>query len=90
MVLRMGGGMNFKKIYISGVLPEEWTTGGENNLVSLNLVVLTRQGNIEEIFIISEFSKGNANVRLEIVPTQTKLLTRTHLWIWISSHDKQS
>ena len=38
--------------------PEEGGAGGENNLVRLDLIVVTGQGDVKKVFVLSEFPKG--------------------------------
>ena len=58
--------------------PEERGTGGEDELVCLDLSCPTADGAVKEIFLLSDLSKGNTNVTFKIIPPQAKLLTGIH------------
>ena len=55
--------------------PEEGRAGREDHLVGLDLLIVTCQGHIEEVFVFSQLSESSANICLEVVPPQTKLFT---------------
>ena len=57
---------------------EEGAAGGEDDLVGLHLVVLARQGHVEEVPVVSEFLQRCTDVGLEIIPPQTKVVS-SHL-----------
>merc|ERR1719242_2737854 len=59
-------------------VPEEGGTGGENDFVCLHLGIITGKSDIKEVFLLTEFSESDADVGLEVVPPQAKLL-RSHL-----------
>ena len=59
-------------------VPEEGGTGGENDFVCLHLGIITGKSDIKEVFLLAEFSESDADVGLEVVPPQAKLL-RSHL-----------
>ena len=59
--------MNFQQLL------EEGTTSRKNNFVGLNALILSGQGDISEVFVSSEFSKGHLYYALEIIPLQAKL-----------------
>ena len=53
---------------------EEWAGSNENHLVRLHLLtILTGQGHISEMFVLSQISKGGFNIFLEIVPLEAQL-----------------
>ena len=58
---------------------EEGAAGGEDDLVGLHLVILARQGHVEEVPVVSEFLQRRTDVGLEIIPPQTKVVS-SHLW----------
>ena len=45
----------------------------KNQLVGLDALILTGQGDIGEVGVSSEFSKGHFHKVLEIIPIQAKL-----------------
>ena len=49
-------------------------------LVGLNLGIITGERNIKEVLLFSQFSEGNTNVRLEVVPAEAKFLCGPHGW----------
>ena len=66
-----------------GVLPqdisEEGAAGGEDDFVGWQLVIITSESYVEEVFVFTEFAKSDTNVRFEVVSAEAKLLCRTHL-----------
>ena len=64
-----------------GILPEdvaeEWAAGGDDHLVSFNLVVITGKSYVEKVLLIPELPKGPADVGLEVIPLEAELL-RAH------------
>jgi len=59
-------------------VPEERTASREDDLVSLHLGIITGESDIKEVLLLAEFSESDADVGLEVVPPQAKLL-RGHL-----------
>jgi len=59
-------------------VPEEGRAGGEDDLVRTQLVLLARQGHVEEVLVLAKLTEGNRDVALEVVPTETKLLRGRH------------
>ena len=53
---------------------KEWTTGTQYHFMSLDLFILTSNGNIKEVLIISKFSESTADVALKFIPPKTELL----------------
>ena len=65
--------MMFLFVLVQKVL-EERTGRHQDQLVSFYLLaILTSQGHISEIFVLSKISKCGVDVFLEVVPFQTKL-----------------
>ena len=52
---------------------EEGAAGTEDQFVSLNLFVITRQHNIKEFTLTSDVFEGWADVCLKVIPPKTKL-----------------
>ena len=52
---------------------EEWRTCGEYHFVRLDLLVVAGEGHVKEVFVLSEFSEGHADVAFKVIPSQTKL-----------------
>ena len=50
----------------------------EDDFVCLDLGIITGESDIEEVFLLAEFSEGDADVGLEVVPPQAELF-RGHL-----------
>ena len=61
-------------------VPEEGGTSREDDFVCLNLGIITGESDIEEVFLLAEFSEGDADVGLEVIPPQTELL-RSHIFV---------
>ena len=59
-------------------VPEERTASREDDFVSLHLGIITGEGDIKEVLLLTEFSESNADVGLEVIPPQAELL-RGHL-----------
>jgi len=57
---------------------EEGGTGGQDELVSLDLSCPNTQGAVEKIFLLSYFPKSHTDVAFKIVPAKTKFLAGTH------------
>ena len=55
--------------------PEERRAGRQDQLVCLDLPGATTQGDIEEVFLLSDLPEGCADVALKIIPTKAKLFT---------------
>ena len=54
-------------------LLKEWTGGCQDHLVRLHLLtILTGQGYISKLFVISKAPKGTVGVLFEVIPLQTK------------------
>ena len=53
--------------------PEEGAAGGQNHLVGLHLVIITSKSYVKEVFVVSQFSEGNTDVALKVIPTETEL-----------------
>ena len=51
-------------------------------LVGLNLGIITGERNIKEVLLFSQFSEGNTNVRLKVVPLEAELFGGPHGWSW--------
>ena len=54
--------------------PKERGASREYNFVCLHLLVITGQGHIKEVFVLSQLPKGNADVCFKVVPSQAELL----------------
>ena len=52
---------------------EEGTAGGDDDLVGLDLLIITGESHVEKVFIITELLEGTADIFLKIVPFQTEL-----------------
>ena len=65
-----------------GVLPEDTAKEGgacrEYHFMSLDLFLITGEGHVEKVFVVSQLAKSDTDVALEVVPPQAKLL-RSHL-----------
>ena len=68
---------------------EEWTGRSQDHLVCFHLVtILTDQGHIRELFVISETSKCSIDIFFKVIPLQTQLfghcnvidVTNVRLW----------
>ena len=57
---------------------EERGAGSQDHLVSLNLTVTADKSHIGEVLLLLEVVKCIADVHLEVIPAQTKLITGTH------------
>ena len=52
---------------------KEWTGGSQDHLVCFHLLtILTGQGHISKVIVLSQVSKGNFDVVLEVVPLEAK------------------
>ena len=56
---------------------EERAAGGDDDLVSFDLIVITGQSYVKKVLLVPELPKGPTNVGLEVVPLQAELL-RAH------------
>ena len=61
---------------------EERRARRENNFVRLDLLIITGQSYIKEVFVFPQFSESDAYIVLEIVPPQTKLFV-SHLEVTV-------
>ena len=52
---------------------EEGAAGGEDDLVRLDLLLLARQGHVEQVLVVPQLPKGGADVGLEVIPLQAEL-----------------
>ena len=52
---------------------EEGAAGGQDDFVGVDLVIVACEGHVEKVFIISQFSKSPADVRLKVVPLEAEL-----------------
>ena len=59
-------------------VPKEGGASGEDDFVRLHLGIITGEGDIKEVLLLTEFSESNADVGLEVIPPQAELL-RGHL-----------
>ena len=61
-----------------GVIPQDTSkerrASRKDDFVGLNLAVTYRQGDIKEVFFFPDFSEGDADVALKVVPAKTELL----------------
>ena len=46
---------------------------------SLDLFLITGEGHVEKVFVVSQLAKSDTDVALEVVPPQAKLFTACHL-----------
>ena len=60
-------------------IPEERTAGWHDDLVSLDLFVITSQRHVEKVFILSQLSKGATNIGFKVIPLETELFRGWHL-----------
>ena len=56
---------------------EERAAGGDDDLVSFDLIVITGQSYVEKVFLLPKLPKGPADVGLEVIPLQAEFL-RAH------------
>ena len=65
-----------------GVIPQDTSEEGrasrKDDFVGLHLTVTYRQGDIKEVFLFPDFSEGDADVALKVIPAKTELLARSH------------
>jgi len=54
---------------------EEWGAGRQDDLVSLDLVLVASEGDIEKVLVFTQFSKSATDVGFKVVPAKTKLFT---------------
>jgi len=59
-------------------VPEEGRACRQDDFVSLDLGIITSESHVEKVFLLPQFSEGNTNVSLKIVPTETEFLRRPH------------
>ena len=57
---------------------EKRRAGSQDHLVSLNLIVVAGKSHVSEVLLLLELVEGVADVHLEVIPAQTKLITGTH------------
>ena len=66
-----------------GVLPEDTAKEGgacrEYHFMSLDLFLITGEGHVKKVFVVSQLAKSDTDVALEVVPPQAKLFTACHL-----------
>jgi len=60
-------------------VPEEWGACGQDDLVSLDLGIITGESHIKEVFFLPQFTEGNTDISLEIIPAETEFLRRPHI-----------
>ena len=72
--------MSFQKSF------EERAASGEYHFVSLDLIFITGEGHIKEVLVVPQLPKGNTDVGLKVIPSQTKLLI-SHGEMFFSSSD---
>ena len=53
---------------------EEGGTSREDQTVGLNLFVLAGQGDVEQVAVLSQVTKGSLDILVEITPTEALLL----------------
>ena len=53
---------------------EERRTCGKNHFVGLHLFFFAGQGDVKEVFVLSQLSKGNTDVALKVIPPKTELV----------------
>ena len=61
---------------------EEGTASRVNHFLGLDALILTGQGDIGEVGVSSEISKGHLYKALEIIPLQAKLLVCHNLKLY--------
>jgi len=54
---------------------EEWGAGREDDLVGLQLVIITGESDIKKVFVLSKLSECCAYICLKVVPTEAKLFS---------------
>ena len=64
---------------LSQDVPEKRGARCQYHLVSLHLIVLTGDGHVKEILIITKLSECHTDVGLEVVPLEAKLLCCCHI-----------
>lgn len=64
---------------------EVGAAGGQDNLVSLQLVALGRQRDIDQILIVKKGREDGYKVGLVVVPTQAELLDRHGAGRWLGT-----
>ena len=57
---------------------EERRTGRENELVSLNLLILASDCHVEKILVLPQLFESLTDVFLKVIPLETKLIPRAH------------
>ena len=62
---------------------EEGRAGGEDDFMSLNLLIITCQGHIEEVFVLPQLTKSHTDIVLKVIPAQAELFT-AHAETWCS------
>jgi len=80
-----------QKWMLMGILPqhapEEGAARGQDHLVGLDLIIITGQSHVEEVFVFTEFAERDTNVRLEVVPPKAELLRRPHFGYGVQRGD---
>ena len=74
---------------------EEWTWSCQDDLVCLHLLtILTGKGDISEVLVLPQLSKGWADILLEVIPLQIKFFWVVHVlpdWnVWFSFQPDRS
>ena len=64
---------------------EKRGAGSQDHFVSLNLLVSAGKSHVSEVLLLLELMEGVADVHLEVIPTQTKLLYLKHNYFLFSS-----
>merc|ERR1719180_267729 len=57
---------------------EEWRAGGEDDFVSLYLLIIAGKGHVKKVLVFSQLSEGDTDVAFKVVPPQTKLFCTPH------------
>ena len=53
---------------------EEWAAGSDDDLMGLQLRVVTGEGHIKKIFLLPQVPEGGAHVGFKIIPTEAEFL----------------
>ena len=61
---------------------EEGGAGGQDHLVRLDLLILTGQGHVKEVFVLPQLTEGCGNVRLKIIPPETEFFCSHFLTVF--------
>ena len=65
---------------------KEWRACRKYHFVSLDLIFIAGKGHIKEVLVVPQLPKGNTDVGLKVIPSQTKLLV-SHGEMFFSSSD---